>query len=87
MKVPRITHEKRKGDGRAVVRVIITYVIGKANPKTATLLYDGLTGTAQFGSTKEANEHRIVIDMMHEVAEAYMTLVYYGWEGNDAQDS
>ena len=87
MKVTRITHEKRMGDGRSVVRVIITYVIGNARPKTATLLYDSLTERAQFGSTWEANEHRIVIDMLHEVAEAYMTLAYYGWEGNDAEEA
>lgn len=81
MKVTAIRHESHRVDGRGVSRVFVTYELCKRKPKTAMLLYDMFDDSCAFENATEAGKHVVAADMLEEVAKAYMTLVYYGWEG------
>lgn len=81
MKVTGIRHERHKSDGTGVTRVFVTYKTEHTKEKTATLLYDMFEDSSRFESATETRKHCIAADALSEVAEAYMTLVYYGWEG------
>lgn len=81
MKVTAIRHESHRVDGRGVSRVFITYELGRGKPKTAMLLYDMFEDSSTFENATEARKHVTAADMLDEVARAYMTLVYHGWEG------
>lgn len=87
MKVTGISYEKHRNDGDGIVRVIVDYVPNasrhpknRQQEKTATLLYDMFGGPVTFEGERETREHILTADALREVAEAYMTMVYYGWE-------
>lgn len=80
MKVTGIRHEKHKCDGAGIERVIIDYEIGNT-AKTATIYYDMFACAGAFGTNDDYLEHESAMLALMNIADSYMDLVEYGWEG------
>ena len=80
MKVTGIKHEKHKCDGAGIERVIIDYEIGNT-AKTATIYYDVYVCAGSFGTNEDYKEHKSAMQALMGIADSYMDLVEYGWEG------
>ena len=80
MKVTGIKHEKHKCDGAGIERVIIDYEIGNT-AKTATIYYDVYVCAGSFKTNEDYKEHKSAMQALMGIADSYMDLVGYGWEG------
>lgn len=80
MRVTKISHESHKCDGLGVERVIISYEIGNVE-KTATIFYDKFLNGGAFGTNADFKMHQESAADLMNIADSYMELVEYGWEG------